>query len=443
MAGGNSLWRLLLGKNHEGVRARLRCAKGIWASAHRDPRPPMSVPPGKWPGRQWSGPAASSAGRSEGWPPNAGWACGGGGALTGANSTSAGPPRAASSFAPDHSAVPQVADPVNGRRPVALLAGGGSARPSDEPVVQPFDVLTGRPREPRWVRVRRTFAVTTMVVLMLAGAVSIAGEVMGWLRTAAPATGPQLADADFDGAAELAATDYLSWDAGNKPRRQAALTRIAAPGVAVDGWDGTGRQWADSAATIGRTRSAPDHAVVVTQVRVVPFTGSTSDTALPPPSSPRDGDGSVSSAPDLSAAGWTAGTARWLTVAVPLVVRDGRPLLAATPALVGAPPALGDSSSANTAAGSTDDSFSKSTQDTVTQFLQAFATGELDFVRAPRASLVGLDKAVAFRELKAWRARQLVPGQDSAVRAGTATVTWKLPGSAGELTCSYRITLRR
>jgi hypothetical protein len=344
MAGDNSLWRLLLGKNHEGVRARLRCAKGISASAHRDPQPPMSVPPGKWPGRQWSGPAASSAGRSEGWPPNAGWACGGGGALTGANSTSAGPPRTASSFAPDHSAMPQVADPVNGRRPAALLAGGGSARPSDEPVVQPFDVLTGRPREPRWVRVRRTFAGTTMVV---------------------------------------------------------------------------------------------------TQVRVVPFTGSTSDTALPPSSSPRDGDGSVSSAPDLSAAGWTAGTARWLTVAVPLVVRDGRPLLAATPALVGAPPALGGSSSANTAAGSTDDSFSKSTQDTVTQFLQAFATGELDFVRAPRASLVGLDKAVAFRELKAWRARQLVPGQDSAVWAGTATVTWKLPGSAGELTCSYRITLRR
>lgn len=330
-----------------------------------------------------------------------------------------------------------------------------AGRQGDTDRVRPFDVVSAHPRQAWWVRVRRLLVITATVVLMITGGVSIATQVRQWLRAETPVSSVGVSDTELDGAAEVAATDYLAWDASAKPRRQAALRRVMVPGTTADGWDGQGRQWADSAIAISQTRLSADRAVVDVRVRVIGFTASgTPSSPAPTASSSPTGtqspgvtsqeSGDVGSAPDVTAPGWTARAPRWLTIAVPLKVVDGRPMVTAPPALIG--PTHSDDSASDTAVATTanDDAFAESTKDTASTFLQKFASGELDFVRAPRAAITGLGGAVGFGELVRWRVVKSVDGANASERVGIATVTWVLPGDgAGKLTCTYRVTLRR
>jgi len=321
--------------------------------------------------------------------------------------------------------------------------------------VRPFHAVSAHPRQSWWVRLRRLLVVTVTLVLVITGGVSIATQVRQWLRTETPVATVAVSDTELDGAAEVAATDYLAWDAGAKPRRQAAWRRVTVSGAIADGWDGNGRQWADSATAIGQTRLSGDRAVVDVRVRVIGFTASgapsapaptaTSSPPVPPsPGAPAQEPGDVGSAPDLTATGWTARAPRWLTLAVPLKVVGGRPMVTAPPALIG--PVHVENSAADIAVVNTadDDTFAESTKDTASTFLRKFASGELDFVRAPRAEITGLGGAVEFGELVRWRVVKSADGADASERVGVAIVTWVLPGDgAGKLTCAYRVTLRR
>lgn len=321
--------------------------------------------------------------------------------------------------------------------------------------VRPFDVVSAHPRQPWWVRVRRLLLTAAVVVLMVAGGVSIAAQVRQWLPTETPVSRADVSDTELNGAAQVAATDYLSWDAGAKPRRQEALRRVTMPGVSVDGWDGVGRQWADSATAIKQVRLSADRAVVDVRVRVIGFTASataasttpttgSAATGAQPPGPPAQEPGDVGSAPDLTAPGWIARAPRWFTLAVPLKVVDGRPLVTASPALIGSAHSDDVISGGIGATTANDDAFTESTKDTAVTFLQKYASGELDFVRAPRAVITGLGGAVEFGELTRWRALKPADGADSSERIGIATVTWVLPGDgAGKLTCTYRVGLRR
>lgn len=305
-----------------------------------------------------------------------------------------------------------------------------------------WEVLGAPRRESWWVQARRYAVLVALGVLVLTGAVTIAGTVRGWVARSAPPppAAPMVAESEFDGAAVPFAVDYLSWDQNERPSRQAALTRAAAPRTAVDGWDGTGRQWADTSAAIGFARGGGDRAVVTVRVRVTPFAaaGTTSPAAAPVRS---DAGPNVASGPVLSAPGWTLEQARWVNLAVPLAKRGGRVVVTAPPVLVGSPAAVAPGPALPGTASAGDTAFAQGTQDILTTLLRSYGTGELDYARASGTSFTGLDHAAVLDSVTGWRVRSLDPGAEGSARVGDATVTWALSGGAGKLTCSYRIEL--
>jgi hypothetical protein len=321
-------------------------------------------------------------------------------------------------------------------------------------------VLAAPLREPGWVRWRRAAVAVVAAVLVLTGAASIVGQVLRWVAPpAAPPPAVAVTDAAFEAVAVPFAVDYLSWDAAARSARQTALTRSAAPDTTVDGWGGSGRQWADSPTAVGIARADTEHAVVTVRVRVIPSTaattppttaGSPPPSASSPPTPPAttsssgpvaDGGPNVASGPPPAAAGWTAGAPRWVNLAAPVARRDGRIVVTAPPVLVGSP----QSSAARPAVpgGSTaeDAGFAGQTREVITTLLRAYGSGELDYARASGTSFTGLDKAAALQEVTAWRVQQDRAG-DASVRLGDVTVTWVLSGGAGTLRCTYRVELR-
>ncbi|GLZ28149.1 hypothetical protein Lesp02_03390 [Lentzea sp. NBRC 105346] len=411
MAFGDGTWRVLLGPNHETVRARLRARRASRRGLRSGgPASGTPAPPGTSDGLAGTTGLAGAGGE---WPRY----------IRGNLDEMPAAHASAGSGAHATTAAGQVPDPR-----------------AETPA---FDVLAARPRASGWVRTRRGLTITVLVVLVGAGAVSIAQSVARWARPATSPSTVRISEVDLVGAAVLAATDYLSWDTSDRPRRQAALHRLAAPGGTIDGWDGTGRQAADSATAIGLARLDDERAVVVTRVRVTPFTQATDSQATPPSTSSRAPEANGSSAPPMNAPGWTAGQSRWLTLSVQLASRDGRLVVTATPALVPAGPPPARYSSAAALTGASDESFAKSTQDSVAKFLESFASGELDFVRAPHARVSGLDRAVTLKKLVRWQAARAAADGHEDERVGTATVIWELPDGAGTLRCAYRITLRR
>jgi hypothetical protein len=219
-----------------------------------------------------------------------------------------------------------------------------------------------------------------------------------------------------------------------------ALSRVVAPRVTVDGWDGTGRQWADSSAVVGFVRGGGERAVVTVRVRVTPFApaGSPSSAASAVRS---DAGPNVASGPVLSAPGWVPQQARWVNLAVPLARRADRIVVTAIPVLVGSPPTRVAAPGLPSSSSAGDTTFAQSTQDTLATLLRSYGTGELDYARAAGTSFTGLNQAATLESVSAWRVRNLDPGAEGSTRVGDATVTWALSGGAGKLTCSYRIEL--
>lgn len=315
--------------------------------------------------------------------------------------------------------------------------GAGEPEP---PVVPAWDVWGAPRRESWWVRARRLVVLVVGAVLVVTGAVTIAGTVRGWVvRGVPPPVAPMVAESEFDGVAVPFAVDYLSWDQNERPSRQMALSRVVAARTTVDGWDGTGRQWADSSAVVGFVRGGGDRAVVTVRVRVTPFAAAAS---TPPAVGRSDAGPNVASGPVLSAPGWMPEQARWVSVAVPLAKRGGRVVVTAPPVLVGSPPAEVADPALPGSVSAGDIAFAQSTQDTLSTLLRAYGTGELDYARAAGTSFSGLNQAARLEAVTGWRVRNLDLGAEGSTRVGDATVTWALSGGAGKLTCSYRIELK-
>ena len=304
-------------------------------------------------------------------------------------------------------------------------------------------MVAGGHRE-RWAsRLRRWVVVTAAVVLIAVGVVTISAQVLRWLRPATETKSPPaVSDLAFGGAATVAAVDYASWDESDKPARQAALTRMAAPGVSLDGWGGTGRQWADSPAVIGLVRTDIGQAVVTVRLRVIPLVlDATVGTPAPPTVS--DAGSNVAAAPILQARGWAAKAARWMNLAVPVASQGDRIVVTSSPVPVGSPPLAVESRAAVGRSSSGDAAFAQSTRDTVTTLLRSYGTGDLAYGRASGTSFSGLNNAAALDTVSEWRVAEVHTGHDDAVRVGDATVTWALSGGAGTLTATYRVELRR
>ena len=263
------------------------------------------------------------------------------------------------------------------------------------------------------------------VMLLIVGGVTVAGRVVSMVDPAPVfvAAAPQVSDLQFAGAAQAAVLDYLSWDA-TAPRtaRTTALTRWGVSGALTDGWDGSGQLNAENAVPIGVLRVSDEGAVVTVQARI----------ASPTPAS------TLSSVPGGADQPGTA--AGWMTVAVPVAVRGSRVILTAPPALVGAAPAQALGAAVRTAADE-DTVTSRTTVDTVRKLISAYGSGDLEFVRGPGSSFPGLTGMVTGGQLLSWRMAKAAAGGDPSFRAGDVTVLWSLPGSAGQLRCSYRILL--
>ena len=153
-------------------------------------------------------------------------------------------------------------------------------------------------------------------------------------------------------------------------------------------------------------------------------------------------DANVASAPDLTAPGWVAQSARWLTVAVAMASRQGQMVMTAPPALVGSPPAAAAPPAVGRGSGGGDAGTAAATRDTVERLLRAYGSGDLEFVRAAGAGFAGLNGAAELHAVTGWRVAELADGTDGSTRVGDVTVTWTLPAAAGRLTCSYRIELQ-
>lgn len=352
----------------------------------------------------------------------------------------AAPPGPAAPWSGSPWAVPT---PPSGHRLTPPLHRAPPRAPAPTPPVEPqppkraepWDVLTTPRRESWWIRARRACALGLVIVVVIAGALSIARSVTGWLTPPtppAPTAEPSIPDSALLGAALPFAVDYLSWDSADRTARQTALARQAAPATAVDGWDGTGTQLADSPVPIDLARQGADRAVVTVRVRVTPYAPAGRP---PPPRAAADQAPNVAAGPRPGAG--TAQQPRWLNLALPLQRRDGRIVVTARPVLVGsvpAAPALPD-------AGTGDTTYARDTRSTITTLLRAYGAGDLEFVRAAGTSFDGLDNAAALDNVVAWRVANVVDGTDPSTRVGAATVVWQLPDS-GKLSCTYRVELK-
>ena len=274
---------------------------------------------------------------------------------------------------------------------------------------------------------RRWVGLAVAVMLVVVGAVTVAGRVVAMVDPApvvvAPA--PRVSDLQFAGAAQAAILDYLSWDeAAARAARTAALSRWGLGEAVSDGWDGSGQLNVENSVAIAVLRTAEDRAVVTIQARTAPS---------PPTQVTSSGD-------EQPRFPGTAASAAWLTVAVPVALRGSRIVLTAPPALVGSPPDQAPGAAVSGAADEDTDT-GRATADTVGKLITAYGSGDLEFVRGPGSTFTGLAGTVTGGQVQSWRMAKLGPGDDPSLRSGDVTVLWSLPGGAGQLRCSYRIQL--
>ena len=102
---------------------------------------------------------------------------------------------------------------------------------------------------------RRWVGLAAAVMLLLVGAVTVAGRVAAMVDPppVVLAPSPRVSDLQFAGAAQAAILDYLSWDGtAAHAARTAALSRWGFGGSVGDGWDGSGQLNAESSVAIQR-----------------------------------------------------------------------------------------------------------------------------------------------------------------------------------------------
>lgn len=421
----NPFLQLLLGPNHEQVQARLRDRSQRRKANRAQRRAAKTSGAGGGTSRPWGGQAGPAPQQNGLRPPPA--PDGGSEHMPGRHT---GQPAAAAGTM----TAPRVDEPVD--TSFATDAEAEQRNTAGEPWVP----VSGLPPEPWWVRIRRGLVVVVALVVTVAGIVSISSTVARWVHPPAPpAAAPASSDVQLAGFAETAATDYLSWDAADKSARQTALSRYAAPGAQIDGWDGTGRQTAETASTVDLRRGPAAATIATVRVRVTPYSGGPQAGAAAPGATPGVGPTSAA-APTVTQAG-TPGPSRWMTLAVPMANTNGRLAVTAAPALVGSPPeAVQPPAVSSETAG--DDTFARDTRATVSRLVQAYASGDLSYARASGTHFAGLSGEAQHGQLGQWRVRPLAPGADPTHRDGDATVTWQLPSGAA-LTSPYRVQLQQ
>ena len=129
-----------------------------------------------------------------------------------------------------------------------------------------------------------------------------------------------------------------------------------------------------------------------------------------------------------------------MTAAVPVALRGSRIVVMAPPALVGSPPVQAPGPVVSGAADEDTDT-GRATADTVSKLITAYGSGDLEFVRGPGSTFMGLAGMVTGGQVLSWRMAKLGTGDDPSLRSGDVTVLWSLLGGSGQLRCSYRIQL--
>jgi hypothetical protein len=180
---------------------------------------------------------------------------------------------------------------------------------SDRPLKAPGVWSFPRPSQASslYASARRGLGLAVAVMLLVVGAVTVAGRVVAMVDPApvvvAPA--PRVSDLQYAGVAQAAVLDYLSWDsAAPRAARTAALSRWSLGEAVSDGWDGSGQLNVENSVAIAVLRTAEDRAVVTIQARTAPSLPT--QVTTPATNSPN------SSGADTSAT--------WLTVAVPVAM---------------------------------------------------------------------------------------------------------------------------
>jgi hypothetical protein len=303
-------------------------------------------------------------------------------------------------------------------------------------------VTAPEPRGRRWMRIV-AFAVAAIVLLV--GALNITRNVASFFADddAPPRQAPDVSDFELGGFAEVFATDYLSWDTGDRATREVALARYAAPRVDVDGWDGSGRQWATTASSVGITRSGTDGTagVVTVRVQVVPYRETKEGASAPARKLPSDAGDNAASGPDVTAAGWTPEPQRWLNLAVAVAQRDGRLVVTAPPALVGSVPQSAPGPAVSDGQAGEDSGAGTAVEAALGKVLVGYASGDLEYIRAAGTTYAGLGGAAKLDRIELVRVAPVVEGGDSTARQVDVAVTWVLSGQAGKVTSDYRVEL--
>ena len=219
------------------------------------------------------------------------------------------------------------------------------------------------------------------------------------------------------GVAERFTESYLTWSQDTPADRATALA-VDVPASAMSdkfGWDGTGWQTATDARTLTVTATDETNATATVIVRVVTLI---------------EGQAEAGEEPKHSE--------RWTALSVPLLVSEGRVIVAGQPAAVAVPVAVAD----NTEPGAKDtkredSSTSRDTKTYAETFFTAYGRdADVSSLTAPGAGIAGLSGLYELESVKSWTVYE----GTSSKRPAKAVIRWTdAAGSTIEQT--YWLTL--
>lgn len=290
--------------------------------------------------------------------------------------------------------------------------------------------FTARPHSRAAARLPTLLLYAALVLLMVIGALDIAGKFTHH-TTPPPVQAPVLDAAAASAAAARYAADYLGYDSATPTQRAAALGADAdtAPDT-LTGFTGVGQLHPTVVLPGTVTPAGLDTAVVAVTVAVTPAflpPGALLPTTQAAPTVP-----GLAGTPGPIGAPWQADTTRWLTLHV-AVHRVNGVLRGTAAALAGAdrPTPL-----PVPAAAAVDSALTTATAGLPGDVFTAYAAGRMTYLTVPGATLTGLGQAATVDHVTDWTVYTAT--DPAGARTATATVTWALPDG---LTIAQRYVL--